>query len=71
MSPPNLEESSGCSNRSLSSADSQQKGTGLADVRVLVSAFGAATDGRLELLFFGGISVSTSAVGTKMPFFSD
>lgn len=37
--------------------------------RVLVTAFGAATHRRLELLFFGGVSVSTSAVGIKMPFF--
>lgn len=41
----------------------------MADVRVLVSMFGAATRRRLGLLFFGGISVSTSAVGIKMPFF--
>lgn len=71
MSCPSLEESSRFSNRSFSSAGSQQKGTGLADVRVLVSAFGTATHRRLELLFFGGVSVSTSAVEIKMPLFSD
>lgn len=69
MSCPSPEESSRFSNRSFSSAGSQQKGPGLADVRVLVSAFRAATHRRLELLFFGGVSVIISAVGIKMPFF--